>query len=105
MNSTASTDELPSSTAPLAGVRVIDLSADFRIKDVAVYEEFYGEKHHAPELAERSVYGLPEIYREKIEGAQLIACPGCYPTSMLVPLVPLLKRGLIESSSIAVSSM
>ncbi len=88
-----------------AGLRVIDLSADFRIKDVAVYEEFYGEKHHAPELAERSVYGLPEIYREKIKGAQLIACPGCYPTSMLVPLVPLLKRGLLEPSSIAVSSM
>src|SRR5687768_4305480 len=69
-----------------AGFRVIDLSADFRIKDVAVYEEFYGEKHHAPELAASSVYGLAEIYREQIRGAQLIACAGCYPTSILVPL-------------------
>ncbi|MHA3771710.1 N-acetyl-gamma-glutamyl-phosphate reductase [Verrucomicrobiota bacterium sgz303538] len=88
-----------------AGLRVLDLSADFRIKDVAVYEEFYGEKHHAPELAERSVYGLPEIYRERIVGAQLIACPGCYPTSILVPLIPLLRRGLIDPETIAISSM
>lgn len=88
-----------------AGLRVIDLSADFRIKDVAVYEEFYGEKHHAPELAARSVYGLPEVYRSQIKGAQLVACPGCYPTSILIPLVPLLEDDLLEPSSIAVSSM
>ncbi|RYD84520.1 MAG: N-acetyl-gamma-glutamyl-phosphate reductase, partial [Verrucomicrobiaceae bacterium] len=88
-----------------AGLRVLDLSADFRIKDVAIYEEFYGEKHHAPELAARSVYGLPEIYRSQIRGAQLIACAGCYPTSILVPLVPLLEEELLEPSSIAISSM
>ena len=58
-----------------AGLRVIDLSADFRIKDVAVYQEFYGEEHHAPELAALSVYGMPELYREKIKTAQLVASP------------------------------
>src|SRR4029079_4664604 len=86
-----------------AGLRVLDLSADFRIKDPAVYEEFYGEKHHAPELAAQSVYGLPEIYREKIRSAQLVACAGCYPTSILLPLIPLLQRGLLKSDSIVVS--
>ena len=88
-----------------AGLRVLDLSADFRIKDLATYAEFYGEQHHAPELAAMSVYGLPELYREKIRGAQLIACPGCYPTSILVPLVPLLRRQLIKPASICVFSM
>lgn len=93
--------------APLikAGLKVLDLSADFRIKDIAVYEEFYGEKHHAPELAALSVYGLPELYRDKIRTAQLIACPGCYPTSVLVPLVPLLRRRLLKPQSICVFSM
>jgi N-acetyl-gamma-glutamyl-phosphate reductase len=93
--------------APLlgAGLRVIDLSADFRIKDIAVYEEFYGEKHNAPELAQESVYGLPELYREKIRAARLIACPGCYPTSIIVPLVPLLRRGLLDPATITVCSM
>jgi N-acetyl-gamma-glutamyl-phosphate reductase len=88
-----------------AGLRVIDLSADFRIKDLAVYQEFYGEAHHAPELAATSVYGLPEIYREQIRTAQLIASPGCYPTSIILPLHPLLKRGLIKPHSIVVSSL
>ncbi len=88
-----------------AGLRVIDLSADFRIKDVGVYHEFYGEVHHAPELAALSVYGLPEIYREKIKGAPLVASPGCYPTSIILPLYPLLQRGLLKPQSIVVSSM
>lgn len=93
--------------APLvaAGLKVLDLSADFRIKNLATYEEYYGEKHHAPDLAALSVYGLPELYREKIRTAQLIACPGCYPTSILVPLVPLLRRHLIKPASICVFSM
>jgi N-acetyl-gamma-glutamyl-phosphate reductase len=93
--------------APLvkAGLRVLDLSADFRIKNLATYEEFYGGGHHAPELAAMSVYGLPEIHREKIRSAQLVACPGCYPTSVLVPLVPLVKRKLIKPASICVFSM
>jgi N-acetyl-gamma-glutamyl-phosphate reductase len=88
-----------------AGLRVIDLSADFRIKDVAVYAEFYGEPHHAPELAAKSVYGLAEVYREAIRGAQLVASPGCYPTSILLPLIPILKAGLLDPSTIHVSSM
>jgi N-acetyl-gamma-glutamyl-phosphate reductase len=93
--------------APLvkAGLRVLDLSADFRIKDLAVYEEFYGEKHHAPEIAAASVYGLPEIYHDRIKAAQVIACPGCYPTSILVPLVPLLRRHLVKPGSICIFSM
>ncbi|HEX8311447.1 MAG TPA: N-acetyl-gamma-glutamyl-phosphate reductase [Chthoniobacteraceae bacterium] len=88
-----------------AGLRVIDLSADFRIKDSSVYEEFYGEAHHAPELATLSVYGLPEIYREQIRAAQLVASPGCYPTSTILPLVPLLREKLIDPRTIVISSM
>jgi len=87
------------------GLKVIDLSADFRIKDPAVFQEFYGEKHPAPELLSQSVYGLPEVYRDAIRTSNLIASPGCYPTSILLPLIPLLKAGLIDPASIAVSSM
>ena len=88
-----------------AGLRVIDLSADFRIKDLAAYEEYYGEKHDAPGLVKEGVYGSPELYREKIRDARLVACPGCYPTSIILPLAPLLRRGLIQPDSIAVASM
>lgn len=88
-----------------AGLRVIDLSADFRIKDPAVYEEFYGEPPHAPELAAASVYGLPELYREQIRNARLVASPGCYPTSIIVPLHPLLKRRLLKPHTIVVNSL
>ncbi|HEX4639108.1 MAG TPA: N-acetyl-gamma-glutamyl-phosphate reductase [Chthoniobacterales bacterium] len=88
-----------------AGARVVDLSADFRIKDAGVYREFYGHDHPAPDLLRRSVYGLPEIYRDQIRGAQLVACPGCYPTSILIPLRPLIRRKAIDRKSIVVSSM
>jgi N-acetyl-gamma-glutamyl-phosphate reductase len=88
-----------------AGLRVIDLSADFRIKDPAAYEEFYGSAPHAPELSAISVYGLPEIYREQIRTAQLVASPGCYPTSVIVPLYPLLKRRLLNPASLVIHSM
>lgn len=88
-----------------AGLKVLDLSADFRIKDVAVYEEFYGEAHHEPELAARSVYGLAEVYREALKGADLVACAGCYPTSILLPLIPLLRANLLETDSIHVCSL
>ena len=93
--------------APLleAGLRVIDLSADFRLKDPAVYEDFYGTPHPAPELLGRSVYGLPEVYRDQIRTASLVASPGCYPTSVLLPLLPLLRQRLIDPKSIAVASM
>jgi len=87
------------------GIRVIDLSADFRLRSPSVYEEFYGEKHPAPELLEQAVYGLPETYRDEIAGADLVASPGCYPTSILTPLLPLLRAGLIKPASIVVSSL
>jgi len=88
-----------------AGLRVIDLSADFRLKDAAVYAEFYDHAHPSPELLAEAVYALPEIKGDVIKDAKLIACPGCYPTSVLVPLVPLLKAGLLSESPISVSSM
>ena len=88
-----------------AGARVVDLSADFRIKDAAVYREFYGQEHPASDLLGRSVYGLPELYRDQIREANLVACPGCYPTSILIPLRPLIRRKAIDRKSIVVSSM
>lgn len=93
--------------APLlrAGARVIDLSADFRIRNPETYREFYGHEHGAPELLENAVYGLAEVYREKIRGAKLLACPGCYPTSILLPLIPLLREKLIEPDGIIASSL
>ena len=87
------------------GVRVIDLSADFRLADPAVYEEFYGAPHPAPSLLEEAVYGLPEIHGDEVAEARLVASPGCYPTSIIVPLVPVLRAGLIDPASIAVSSV
>ncbi len=92
--------------APLcdAGRRVVDLSADFRLRDAEVYREFYGEPHGAGHLLGRAVYGLPELHREAIRGASLVASAGCYPTSVLLPLVPLLRGGIIAPGDIAVSS-
>lgn len=87
------------------GATVIDLSADFRLKDPAVYKEFYGHDHPAPDLLAKSVYGLAEIHRDRIKQAELIACPGCYPTSILLPLLPLLRRKLIRSSGIIADSL
>ncbi len=87
------------------GLRVIDLSADFRLDDAAVYEEFYEHPHPAPELLREAVYGLPEVHGAAIVGARLIASPGCYPTSVLLPLIPLLRAGLIDPASICIFSM
>lgn len=87
------------------GLRVIDLSADFRLSDAAVYEEFYGAPHPAPELLKEAVYGLPERHGDSIKGARLVASPGCYPTSILLPLLPLLDDRLLDHGSIVVSSM
>jgi len=78
------------------GTRVIDLSADFRITDIASWERWYGQPHAAPELVAEAVYGLPEINRDKIAAARLIACPGCYPTSVLLGFMPLLVEGLVD---------
>ena len=88
-----------------AGARVVDLSADFRIKSASVYEEFYGHAHTAPDLLGQSVYGMPEIYRDQIRDAKLVACPGCDPTSILIPLRPLIRRKAIDRKTILVSSM
>jgi len=88
-----------------AGCQVIDLSADFRLKNEAVYQEFYGHKHPAPDLLRQAVYGLPEIYRPEIKRASLIASPGCYPTSILLPAIPLLKAGLIDPAHIIADSL
>jgi len=87
------------------GARVIDLSADFRLKSAATYAEFYGQAHPAPELLERAVYGLVETHREQIRSAQLVACPGCYPTSILLPTLPLLRAKLIQPGSIIANSL
>lgn len=86
------------------GVKVIDLSADFRLEDAEVYKEFYGHDHPAPELLTKSIYGMPEVHREKIADATLIASPGCYPTSIILPVLPLLKAGLIRSTGIIADS-
>jgi len=77
-------------------VRVIDLAADFRIKDVATWEKWYGMTHACPDLIAEAVYGLPEINREKIKNAQLVANPGCYPTAVQLGFMPLLEAGVID---------
>ena len=82
------------------GTRVIDLSADFRLRDAKVWEEWYGQPHGAPELLEQAVYGLPEMHRERIRQAHLVAVPGCYPTAVQLGLLPLLEAGLIEAEQI-----
>ncbi|MGP6139703.1 MULTISPECIES: N-acetyl-gamma-glutamyl-phosphate reductase [unclassified Jeotgalibaca] len=75
------------------GLKVIDLSADFRLKDSAVYEEWYQTEHHANEALQEAVYGIPELNRQAIKGAELVANPGCYPTSVILGIYPLLKEG------------
>ncbi len=88
-----------------AGCVVIDLSADFRLKSAETYKEFYAHDHPAPELLQKSVYGLPEVYRAQIKDALLIASPGCYPTSILLPTLPLIRSKLIHPNSIIADSM
>jgi len=88
-----------------AGCIVIDLSADFRLKSAETYKDFYAHDHPAPDLLKKSVYGLPEIYRDEIKNASLIASPGCYPTSILLPTIPLLNAGLIKPNGIIADSL
>ena len=88
-----------------AGKRVIDLGGDFRLQDTSLYERYYKRTHSASEILKQSVYGLPEWNFPRIKFASLIANPGCYPTSAILPLAPLLKEGIIESKGIAVSSL
>jgi N-acetyl-gamma-glutamyl-phosphate reductase len=79
-----------------AGRRVVDLSAGFRLREPALYSQWYGYEHPAPALLETAVYGLPELHRAALKGATLVACPGCYPTAALLALAPALAAGLIE---------
>jgi len=87
-----------------AGLKVVDFSADYRLKDAAVYETFYQEHTDPANLAE-AVYGLPELFREQIKGADLVANPGCFPTGAVLAIAPLLKERLIETDSIIVNSV
>ncbi len=86
-----------------AGARVVDLSADFRLRDLTTYAKWYTD-HPAPELLGEAVYGLPEVYREGVRGTSLVAAPGCYPTGTLLPLLPLLREGLVEREGIHVDA-
>ena len=81
-----------------AGVRVVDLAADFRIKDIAVWQKWYGMEHGCPELVAEAVYGLPEVNRAAIQTARLVANPGCYPTAVQLGFLPLLEAGVVDAS-------
>ncbi|MDM8545097.1 N-acetyl-gamma-glutamyl-phosphate reductase [Candidatus Venteria ishoeyi] len=83
-----------------AGVKVVDLAADFRLSDPALWEQWYGMPHTCPELLQQAVYGLPEIHRDNIKNAQLVANPGCYPTAVQLGFLPLLEAGLIDPGSL-----
>lgn len=87
-----------------AGGKVVDLSADFRLRDVKTYEAWYKVKHASPKLLKEAVYGLPELFRSRIPGARLVANPGCYATTSILALAPLLKHGLIDPRSIVVDA-
>ncbi|KZY37642.1 MULTISPECIES: N-acetyl-gamma-glutamyl-phosphate reductase [unclassified Oleiphilus] len=80
-----------------SGLRTIDLSGDFRLKDVDVWESWYDQKHACPELIPQAAYGLPEIYREQIKDAKLVACPGCFPTVIQLGFLPLVEQGLVQA--------
>ena len=86
-----------------AGIVTLDISADFRLRSAAVYAQWYGE-HKAPELFGQAVYGMPEIYRDLLPGAALIAAPGCYPTGALLPMLPFLRAGVVETNGIFVDA-
>lgn len=87
------------------GKRIIDLSADFRLKDTSIYKQWYGAEHKCPDLVSEAVYGLPELNRDKIREAQLVANPGCYPTAVILALAPLVKeKGLIDLESIIIDA-
>ena len=85
------------------GIRVVDLSADFRLTDVALWERWYGESHAAPELCTQAVYGWHGTHREAIKTARLLACPGCYPTAVQLGFLPLLKAGIVDTGILVAS--
>ncbi len=86
------------------GTRVIDFSADFRLSDVPLYEKWYGVKHPWPERVGKTAYGMPEFFRSQIRDADVVANPGCYPTSAILPLAPLVQNGLIQTDDVIVDS-
>jgi N-acetyl-gamma-glutamyl-phosphate reductase len=85
-------------------IRILDMSADFRLRDMSTYAQWYGHEHRAPRLQGEAVYGLTEFYREKITAARLVACPGCYPTAALLALVPLARAKLIDVDDIVIDA-
>ena len=85
-------------------IKIIDMSADFRLNDLKTYAEWYGGNHGAPELTKEAVYGLTEHYGEKLKGARIVACPGCYPTAVLLALLPLVKQKLISTDDIIIDA-
>jgi len=84
--------------------RIVDLAADFRLKDASLYPQWYGEEHAAPDLLDGAAYGLPELFRDELPGATLVAAAGCYPTAAGLALAPLLRRGLVEAHGIVVDA-
>jgi len=88
-----------------AGVKVVDFSADYRLKDTSVYEKYYQVKHTDKENLKKAVYGLPELFRKEIKKTNLVANPGCFPTAVLLAIAPLLKEKMIETESIIVNSV
>ena len=86
------------------GVTVIDLSADYRLQDAAVYEEWYGTPHTSPELLPEAVFGLPELDRSRLPGARLVACPGCYPTATTLAAMPALEAGVVSGARVVVDA-
>lgn len=87
-----------------AHIKVVDLSADFRLRDVSLYAEWYGGEHKAPEIQKEVVYGLTELHRQEVANARIVANPGCYPTSVQIPLIPLLRSGLILAEDIIIDA-
>lgn len=88
----------------LEKVKIVDLSADFRIKDVAVYEKWYGIEHHSPQYIQEAVYGLCEVNREQVKGARLVANPGCYTTCSILTAYPLVKAGVIDTDTLIIDA-
>jgi N-acetyl-gamma-glutamyl-phosphate reductase len=95
---------VPELLAAGAGARIVDLAADFRLRDAAAYEKWYGEAHEAPEHLADFAYGLPELYRDTFEEAAAIAAPGCYPTAAALALTPLVRAGAIETDGVIVDA-
>ncbi|MEQ8514505.1 MAG: NAD(P)-binding domain-containing protein, partial [Chromatocurvus sp.] len=87
-----------------AGTRVIDLSADYRLRDHERWSQWYGEPHASPDTLAEAVYGLPEFNRDQIADAQLVACPGCYPTAIQLGFMPLLRAGLVDADNLIASA-